>query len=405
MASGNVAEFVSAHQRAKKIREDARETRRTLTSEYNEARDVFIELMLAAGLTSYRISQQEYIVLKRKDTMLKMNAEVVEDLLTKMTENDLRICLSSNGDPTNNNLLKAVRLYARRKLSSGCENDEDDDASSYSIKYQYHAPLDYESPRGQVMSTLEGAAERFKAADISKKSFNGRIKDLLDSVTSGVDEAVEMAVVDFVVGNGVSSSASTGDQAEKGDQSGRTNRIDQVHYRQVPSLILDAPSRQSDCSNESNGSNGSNESNGNDGSDEERRNTTSSLAPTAATTATDRKGKPLFLRVDKKCIKPRKVSKKKFIEIVDGAIEEVLSRRFGSSSTITLAKLREISSHTHEVGHNICQQLEALSTIPDGIGGVGMTHSSSSSSSSAFSPSFSSGIITSVSLTTKKPRH
>lgn len=327
----SVSKFVDFHTKVQRIRDEAKQTKKELVAEAKEAEEILVDLLLAAGLTSAEAGE-DFVVLKKKKMAAKLSKERVQSVLEKIDEREMRLAASNGTEQSNqNNLLHSLRSFARSKLLS--ENDEEDESeeaeaattgSLYTLSVQPNKPLNFLSPPPATSRELANATKSYIAADRAKRVFNGKLKEMIEEATAGIDtSACELAAFDYVATD--TSSKKNLDSVEGG-----------VAYRQITK---------------------------DDGGD----------AGESAVADVEEK---LYVRAQTK-LRPRtKIGKKRFLEIVDDSVQEFVTTRFGSTTTVDESRLREVEKNANEI----------LTRVENKLGEGGLE------------------VVRSVSVTTKVPR-
>lgn len=148
------------------------------------------------------------------------------------------------------------------------------------------------------MRELANATKSYIAADRAKRVFNGKLKEMIEEATAGIDtSACELAAFDYVA---TDTSAKTNLESAEGG----------VAYRPVTKV---------------------------DGGGD--------AGESAAAGAEEK----LYVRAQTK-LRPRtKIGKKRFLEIVDDSVNEFVTARFGSTTTVDESRLREVEKHANEI--------------------------------------------------------
>ena len=292
--------FVTSQRRIQKLREDSKIARKQLLEEANDARSTLVELMLAAGVDSVKAGEHEYLVLVEKPKPVKLTTEMLQTVLSNLTEQDLRAAVSDGGSVGASgagggasDLVTSVKTLTRSRLAKGTNGDEEeeDDDVVYSLKTQCHVPRNFRRPPSGAAETIDVAVRSFTAADLAKRVYNGQLKDLLDEARAPVDEAAEMAAFDY---------------AQQGGGEYHAITLPPVEGLETPD-------------------------------------------------------EPVFIKAEKK-ERQKKPSKKRFLEIVDSTVDDFLKRRFGEHSSVDASRLREIAQNSSEITDAVEQQLDAAPT-------------------------------------------
>ena len=295
--------FVTSQRRIQKLRDDSKLARKQLLEEANDAKSTLVDLMLAAGVESVKVGEYEYLVLVQQPRPVKMTTELLQIVLSNLTEQDLRAAVADGGPVRAggasgaSDLVASVKTLTRSRLAKGThgrdEADEDDeDDVTYSLKSQCHVPRDFRRPPAGAEWTIDAAVKAYTAADLAKRVYNGQLKDLLAEARSSVDEASEMAAFDYARQGG-----------------------GEYHAITLPPVDgLETPDE------------------------------------------------PVYLKAEKKEHK-KKPSKKRFLEIVDTTVDEFLKRRFGENASVDADRLREIAKNSAEITDSVEQRIEAAAPI------------------------------------------
>tara|TARA_B110000858_G_scaffold38834_3_gene44012 strand:+ start:4210 stop:5157 length:948 start_codon:yes stop_codon:yes gene_type:complete len=291
--------FVTSQRRIQKLREESKVARKQLLEEANDARSTLVELMLAAGVDSVKAGDHEYLVLVEKAKPVQPTTEMLQTVLSNLTEQDLRAAVSDGGPVRAggagggaSDLVTSVKTLTRSRLAKGTNGDEEDeDDVVYSLKTQCHVPRNFRRPPSGAAETIEVAVRSFTAADLAKRVYNGQLKDLLDEARSPVDEAAEMAAFDY---------------AQQGGGEYHAITLPPVEGLETPD-------------------------------------------------------EPVYIKAEKK-ERQKKPSKKRFLEIVDATVDDFLKRRFGEHSSVDASRLREIAQNSSEITDAVEQQLDAAPT-------------------------------------------
>ena len=285
-------EYVIANLRAQSIRSDAKQTRKELSDNEKAAKETLVELMLASGNDSVRVAENEYYVIKKKAKKRTQSSDVVQELLSNMTLADINANASSRAGanaerPTS--LVQAVTSHIKTCLLDGKihplnDEEEKEEATTMVLTSQAHIPMHFKEPASaDTAEHLQAAALSYKQAELKKRIFKGRIKDMIDEVKAGVNESNELDAYEFATKNGAT-------------------------YRQVDQSVV------ARAINNSSG-----------GGSSATTNTTSTTGTTATATTPC-----IYIKTERKEKVPN-VSKKKFVEITDAVIRAAIENRFGNA--------------------------------------------------------------------------
>ena len=281
-----VQNFVNTHRQLEKIRIEAKDHKKELREAANSAKEDLFEAMDSAGVTSLKTGESEWIVLFDKRKPVKYTPELVIEIMASVTNDELRSFMQG----TNLNLNDAMRKYVCAKIASS-KGDEDDEITR-NFRVQNHAPRNFVNVPEDSKDILNDALSAYMSAEVDRKAFSGKVKDMMDDAKASQTDASDMAVFDFV------SSTDVGETEVAG---GQFNEDGGVRYRSAPINEAD-----------------------------------------------DTRDGPLYIKAERK-FKPRKINKKKFLSLVDQSVHTIMSRRFGDTPSVTEERVREVVTTSDEV--------------------------------------------------------
>jgi len=310
--------YVVSTLRAQRIRKDARATKKQLVEAADEAKRTLVELMLAAGVDSVKgQGEYDYFVLKeRSSKKCAVSSDAVQDVLSNLKKEDLFAAAQSGTPPT---FLEAVKNHVLQSIEKGDgggggadDDDDDDESPSYTLAHQLHAPLRHAAPpSAEAEQTLRSAAEAYRSADLRKRAFDGKIKEMLTDVRAGVSDATELDVVDFI-------RRTTADTARSAD----SFNDGKVMFTKVEASLL---------------------------------------SPSAAEVLHGSGGGGVFLKAEKKR-REKKIAKKRFLEIVNSVLDASLEARFGGRDvTIDDSHVAEVARQSVALSDAIDDRVESVS--------------------------------------------
>ncbi len=286
----DVINYVTAQRNLSKIRDETKENKKSLRDEVNLAKEALMDQMDAAGITSIKSGPSEWMVIFNQRKPVKLTPELVTEILTTVTDCDLNTVMQGQRLP----LVEATRKYVRTKIASAKNDDDEEEEVKRNFRVQNHCPRYFVDLPAASTDIIENALTNYQTTVMELKSFQSRMKERADELKASLTEAVDMSIVDFV----------TAPTLEDGEIGGGTFTEDGgVCFRTAPiSLQPDEEPPEN----------------------------------------------PLYLKATRK-YKPRKLPKKKFMTIVDDAVNTILTRRFGESANMDNERVREITNTTDEV--------------------------------------------------------
>uniref|UniRef100_A0A6C0LSB8 Uncharacterized protein n=1 Tax=viral metagenome TaxID=1070528 RepID=A0A6C0LSB8_9ZZZZ len=283
----DVQAFVNSQRTLSKIRKEAKDHKKELREASALAKDDLMDSMDAAGVTSIKTGESEWFVIVETKKLVKLSPELITEIICNVTNEELRHVMQG----TDMTLIEAMRKYVCNKVATA--TDEDDEPKR-NFRIQNHCPRNFVHLPDDSVDIVNDAVAAFKNAEIDRKAYAGRVKELMDEATATHNAATDIAVFDFV------SSTNVGELEVAG---GHFTDDGGVRFRSAPIRLAE---------------------------DEE---------PPEG---------PLYIKAERK-YKPRKMPKKKFIGLVDQSLHTILSRRFGDASTLTEERVGEVVHTSDQV--------------------------------------------------------
>ncbi len=285
----DVQTFVNSQRTLAKIRKEAKDHKKELREASALAKDDLMDTMDAAGVSSIKTDESEWVVIVTTKKAPKLTPELITEIMANVTNDDLRSTMQG----TDMTLTEAMRKFVCNKVATA-SGDDDEDEPKRNFRIQNHCPRNFVHVPEDSAEIVKDAVTAFKNAEIDRKAYAGRVKELMEDAKASHTDATDIAVFDFVSATNVGALEVAG---------GHFTADGGVRFRSAP-IRLD------------------------EGDDEPEG--------------------PLYIKAERK-YKPRKIPKKKFINLVDQSVHTILTRRFGDAPSLTEERVSEVVQTADEV--------------------------------------------------------
>ena len=306
-----ISNFVSVQRKIDNLRKETKDYKKELRTAVESAKEDLLESMDAAGVTSIASGESEWMVIVEKKKAVKYTPELVTEILVNMTDDDLRMVMHG----TDMTLTEATRKFVCAKVASA---SEDDDEPKRSFRVQNHCPRNFVRVAEDSTEIIADALSVYKNADLERKAYAGLVKDRLDEIKQPQTDATDIAVFEYVSQTNVGEAEIAG---------GHFTEDGGVRFRTAPIHLRDGE---------------------------------------------DAPDGPLYLKAEKK-YKPRKIPKKKFMELVDQSVHAIMTRRFGDAPSVTEERVKEAVLTADEVVECLTDKI-TLESAPEETTKVTLTN-------------------------------
>ena len=186
--ASEVRKFVNAKLKSQKIRAEHKEQAKDLKDALDETKFNLMEAMDAAQVSSVQSGIREWVVVYEIKKSKPLNVETLGSVLSSVNAQEVGT----------GNFSTKLRSHVMRSLSS-CE--ENDDEVTRSFRIQNHCPVGFKPLSDESKEIMGEALDDFKEAFIEYKSFTGMVREKVKAAEKevGPPEVAELAAAEFVM--------------------------------------------------------------------------------------------------------------------------------------------------------------------------------------------------------------
>ena len=306
--ASEVRKFVNAKLKSQKIRAEHKEQVKDLKDALDETKFNLMEAMDAARVSSVQSGIREWVVVYEIKKSKPLNVETLGSVLSSVNAEEVGT----------GNLSTKLRSHVMKSLSS---YEETDDEITRSFRIQNHCPAGFKPLSDESKEIMGESLDDFKEAFIEYKSFTGMVREKVNAAEKevGPPEVAELAAAEFVMKN------------------------------------TPAPTPTSTPPPQSEGS-GNSESGVISGGKISKEDGGVMFKSVKST-----EDEPLFLKTERK-FSAKQVSKRRFFEIVNSTMADVIDEEYGSEVAISNESVQDfVSNHSNLILERVSDTLSSES--------------------------------------------